>query len=90
MRRPWKRRYKLGVRGRITRGPKAGSAMLVDVGGQADPYLLLVVISPDLDVPGHPQEEHHFVLHSDLIEQLPPAAVDWTGPKDDTTAARFR
>lgn len=87
---PWRRPYRLGVRGLITKGRKTGSTILVDVGGQADPWLLLVVISPDLDVPGHPDEEHHFVWTFDLVEELEPAAIKWTGPRDKSTADRFR
>jgi len=89
MRWPSRRHYRLGVRGLITQGRRAGSTILVDDGGLGDQYFFLVVISPDLDVPGHPDEEHYFVDHWDLVEQLGPAAIKWIGPKDNSTSRRF-
>jgi hypothetical protein len=89
MRWPGGRRYRLGVRGLVTEGRRAGSTILVDDAGMGDP-LVVVVISPDLDVPGHPDEEHHFVWDWELAEQLRPAAIRWTGPTDNSTADRFR
>jgi len=72
----------------ITKGSKAGYMVLVDT-HKMDPFLLLVVTSPDLDVPSHPDEERHWIWKWDLADQLAPGAVAWTGPYDKTTADRF-
>lgn len=82
-------RLRLGVRGLIRVGANPGTQVLVDSVGPTPVDPLVVIVSPDLDVQGHPHEEVLRIWPADIDELLAAWHVDWTDFKDDQAADRF-
>ncbi|MCG6566904.1 hypothetical protein C3E87_04560 [Tessaracoccus sp. ZS01] len=82
-------RLRLGVRGAIRVGANPGTQVLVDSVGPTPVDPLVVVVSPDLDVQGHPDEEVLRIWPADIEELLVAWDVEWTGFVDDQVVDRF-
>ena len=53
---------RLGLRGYIGRGTRKASWVVIDSVGMTPVDPLVVVVSPDLDCPGHPDEVHFWSI----------------------------
>jgi hypothetical protein len=82
-------RLRLGVRGEIRVGANPGTQFLVDSVGPTPVDPLVVIVSPDLDVQGHPHEEVLRIWPADIEELLEAWDVEWTGVDDDQAIDRF-
>lgn len=89
MQRERESRLRMGVRGEIRVGANPGTQVLVDSVGRTPADPLVVIVSPDLNVQGHPDEEVLRIWPTDIEELLVGWDVEWTGINDDQAAARF-
>ena len=80
---------RLGVRGRVTSGERAGRWVLIDSVGMTVVDRLVVVTSDDLDMPQHPSEQVEWVAPEDLDSRLADWGIEWTVISDDVTGERF-
>lgn len=80
---------RFGVRGRAQRGPHAGAQVLVDVAGLTPLDPLVVLVSPDLDVPSHVEEQVLWVNPEELDALVDRWDVHWTEIADDQANDRF-
>lgn len=79
---------RLGVRGEIRAGAIPGAQVLVDSLGPTLVDPLVVIVSPDLDLQGHPDEQFLRIWPADIEELLAAWDVLWTDISDDQ-ADRF-
>lgn len=79
----------LGLRGLIRRGANPGAQVLVDSVGPTPVDPLVVIVSPDLDSPGHPDEQVLRIWPADIGELIQTWDVSWTGIRDDQGSDRF-
>lgn len=75
-------RLRLGVRGEIRAGANPGTQLLVDSVGPTPVDPLVVIVSPDLDAPDHPDEQVLRVWPADIEELLAAWDVRWTDIND--------
>jgi len=74
---------RLGIRGRIRNGASSGTQILVDSVAMTPVDALVVVISPDLDIRGHAEEQVLWIWSEDIGTQLEEWDVEWTEIADD-------
>lgn len=79
----------IGIRGIIRRGANPGTWVLVDSVGPTPVDPLVVIVSPDLDTPGHPDEQVLRIWPEDIGELVRAWEVSWTGIADDQGSDRF-
>lgn len=77
---------KFGVRGRVRAGEYEGLLVVVDVAGMTSVDPLVVVVSEDLDEPGHESETVTWVNPEDLDDRLRAWRIEWT----DAPSVRVR
>ncbi len=70
-------------------GEHEGLLVIVDVAGMTPVDPLVVVVSEDLDEPGHASETVTWVNPEDLDDRLRAWSIEWTDDLDDSTAQRF-
>lgn len=74
---------RLGIRGLICTGAHPGTQVLVDSVGMTPVDALIVIMSPNLDVPGHPDEEVLQIFPDEIGGLLDAWNVEWTSISDD-------